>query len=360
MILTSTLITYIIGSVLNFSLTDLVILESNISPIFCSEVFVPNCRKPDRLHFFVKENNLAKVKNILKDVVARDVDINFADKKQRTVLHHASKRGYTQIVEVLLQQPDILIDPVDNLGNTPLHLAAARGNCEIVEMLIDKKANLNVQNKNGESPFFRAVNNGREKVVENLIKLHFNELDFNMQDKYGRTPLNVTVSGCNTTDPYIMRLLLESGRIEDINNQNCEGNTIISDVAGGISLEKLKLLISYGADINKTNFIGESPLHRAAFFCSSNAGLDAMERNYKKLSIILTQPNIIVNVKNSDGQTPLHYALKNRAPDIKIIELLLQYGADPTIKDKKGKTPADITDDLKIKELLKKHCNKEK
>jgi len=41
------------------------------------------------------------------------------------------------------------------------------------------------------------------------------------------------------------------------------------------------------------------------------------------------------------GETPLHFAVSGKAPQV--IQLLLQYGADPNAKDCFGRTPAQCS-----------------
>lgn len=48
----------------------------------------------------------------------------------------------------------------------------------------------------------------------------------------------------------------------------------------------------------------------------------------------------LVNARDQNGQTPLHVAAQKEMKDTAL--LLLNMGADPTLKDPQGKTPADI------------------
>lgn len=83
-------------------------------------------------------------------------------------------------------------------------------------------------------------------------------------------------------------------------------------------------------DIDPITNNGETPLHRAVF-----------KRNFIVTKFLLengAQPNI----QNSNGITPLYYALDERdhVADLNIIRILLVYGADSSIKSKYG-TPLD-------------------
>jgi hypothetical protein len=58
-----------------------------------------------------------------------------------------------------------------------------------------------------------------------------------------------------------------------------------------------------------------------------------------------------VNVADSNGMTPLHYAVRDwndslAGPDNQLIIILLQAGANPRLQDKNGKSPLDIASDI--------------
>jgi hypothetical protein len=62
------------------------------------------------------------------------------------------------------------------------------------------------------------------------------------------------------------------------------------------------------------------------------------------------------NARNSHGMTPLIEAIRNRV-SVDIVKLLLQHGADPTIKDFGGRNASDHTrkKDVEIRKLLEKY-----
>lgn len=88
----------------------------------------------------------------------------------------------------------------------------------------------------------------------------------------------------------------------------------------------VKLLLKAGADPNGEK--NDPPLTSAAYRGSK-----------RSIYILLKHPDIDVNKRDIDGQTALLVAAKRGYGDI--VEILLEAGADPTIKDRHGNTPAD-------------------
>jgi len=78
------------------------------------------------------------------------------------------------------------------------------------------------------------------------------------------------------------------------------------------------------------------------------------------VQMLLTH-NADVNVtEGSKRETPLHWAARdwqNRVSK-KIMQLLLDHGADPLAKDADGHTPADLIQDDSLKEFILSYNNK--
>ena len=64
-----------------------------------------------------------------------------------------------------------------------------------------------------------------------------------------------------------------------------------------------------------------------------------MEQCPELIKILLSFPNIDVNIKNKLGETPLHYALIGYNQNINVLIELLRYGGDIFIKNNKNHTP---------------------
>jgi len=102
--------------------------------------------------------------------------------------------------------------------------------------------------------------------------------------------------------------------------------TSLHDAAGAGDIERVRSLLSKGADVNaKNDFDGGTPLQIAA----DNGHIDIVE--------VLIASGANVNATNSDGMTPLHKVFFGGY--LNIAELLISKGADVNAKDLGSKTP---------------------
>lgn len=81
-----------------------------------------------------------------------DIDINGRD-KSITKLHKGAWQGNLEKVKLYLKKFDI--NAIDEFNRTPLHLAAAQGHTDIVCFLLNNKANPEIQDSDGMTPFLK-------------------------------------------------------------------------------------------------------------------------------------------------------------------------------------------------------------
>jgi tankyrase len=114
--------------------------------------------------------------------------------------------------------------------------------------------------------------------------------------------------------------------------------------------QAIEALLKTGADIQEADKNGVTPLHFAVRF-----------RNVAAVEALLRHGANVNQACKRSGSTPLHRAVTwTGAPSTagkqeeakEIIRLLLQYGADPALKNKSGKRPADYVKDEQILNLL--------
>ena len=113
-----------------------------------------------------------------------------------------------------------------------------------------------------------------------------------------------------------IRRLVDRGA--DVNRRDAAGNTPLQYAAMSPDGEVVRYLIDHGATVMTANRLGATPLH----YASAPAARVLVERGAD------------VNAVDSHGWTPLHV---NRVPEV--IDLLLDKGADIQRKDPRGWTP---------------------
>lgn len=132
-----------------------------------------------------------------------------------------------------------------------------------------------------------------------------------------------------------------------------------------------KLLLTYGADVERGNILGRTPLHEAVranalqvanLLIKSKANIHALDGNQSmpihfikgyEVALMLLDHGALANVKNTREQTPIFFA-----PDDRTLKLLTSRGAKLNVSTNDGTTPiAYATNPSVIRHLIKKGAN---
>jgi len=172
------------------------------------------------------------------------------------------------------------------------------------------------------------------------------------------------------------------------------GDTALHLAAAALNLQAVELLLKAGADAKAENRRGATPLH---YSCDPRPALSSVWNPKEQVAIIhlLLQHDANINQADRGGATPLHRAVRARSSEavhqllkasaevdsklrkqqstplhlavhstgaggtagatdeqIKIIRLLLQYGANPATPDATGKGAYDAARNLRVREAL--------
>ncbi|ETV92503.1 hypothetical protein H310_13188 [Aphanomyces invadans] len=133
---------------------------------------------------------LQEVIYLVKDIF---VDVNYRNQNGCTPLHAAAASGQLEVVQWLLNVPEMK-PAVDDSGQTALHYAAFYGHLEVVLALVEHGIPLNLKDKFGRTPHIAAALNGHLDVVKFLVEEWVHPIDINSIDEYGGTCLHWAAS----------------------------------------------------------------------------------------------------------------------------------------------------------------------
>lgn len=346
----------------------------------------------------VDRGDVAAVRRLVAD--GADVDETAADSS--TALHRAVHADDLAIVEILVDAGAQVSTPT-RYNVTPLALAAQNGNAEIVRILLDAGADPDETSLTGQTALMTAALNGRPDAVRVLIDagaavdarepvlgqtalmwaagkgnteaaslLIDGGADVGAQSGSGFTPLLFAVL-YDRIDTA--RMLLDRGA--HVDDAAPDGTTALNMAAVNTYYDMASMLLDYGANPNAPDPRG-SALHSVAWLrkpgatgsaavgndltgppipesvttglelalkllehgADPNIRVDWRERPFDKQGAAVTNPPDIQlgrHILTYNGATPYWLAANNG--DVRLMRILLEGGADPSIPNRFGVTP---------------------
>lgn len=112
---------------------------------------------------------------ILKLTIEAGADPSIVNRFGGTALIPASEHGYVEVVKVLLEQTDVNVNHINNLGWTALMEAIILSNGgkrqqETIEILIEHGADVNIPDSDGITPLQHAKERGFKEIKEILLR----------------------------------------------------------------------------------------------------------------------------------------------------------------------------------------------
>ncbi|MDX5495776.1 MAG: ankyrin repeat domain-containing protein [Wolbachia endosymbiont of Nomada marshamella] len=212
---------------------------------------------------------------IVEALIERGIDINTVDKDGLTPLHEAAGSGHVEVVNALIKK-GANVKAVDKYGNTPLHLAASHYSDEgIVKALIENGADVNAKNQDRCTPLhYAALSSNNKEIVEILVK---EGADVNASlDESMITPLHMAARGHNANQEVVQALIEKGANVKAVSK---DGLTPLHIAAScGLSGEIVKTLIKGKANIDAVDKCGRTPLHFATD-CFSSTDIEILIEN---------------------------------------------------------------------------------
>jgi len=259
----------------------------------------------------------------------------------------AAEKGYTEIVNLLLKQPNIDINIKNCQGFTALMCAAEQGHKEVVKLLLGHPdINVNIQNNSGATALGHAAKNGHKEVVIQLLN-HPN-ININIKTRFALTALDAArMSGHNDIvhillhpENYINKKRKTKGKVS--NNpikgkaDNLPSEENYEKLTKSEWISKITKMRVRGIDFNSPqNSNGWTILMNATQY----ADIDIMK---KILDVKDDNGNTIIDPKIKNKQEDTAFTIAILTGDEKKMKLLLEYDTENELTNKKKKDSNNI------------------
>ena len=258
-------------------------------------------------------------KEVIQVLIDHGADVNARDIKNATALWNACSKGNDDVINVLLNA-GADANPVEVGGHTCLH-AAVMGRCskDILQAVVDHGADVNATNKGNASALSIACCYGDADAIKILLKAGADTNNAEVDD--GNTCLhNAVFTSCSKES---LQAIIDHGA--DVNTTNNKGATALVIACLKGHLDAIRVLLNAGADLNITDTNGYTCLHIAADgYCS------------KQVLQTVIDYGAALNVTNKMNESPLIVACQRGNADAE--HVLLNNGADPNVADAEGNT----------------------
>jgi ankyrin repeat protein len=169
--------------------------------------------------------------------------------------------------------------------------------------------------------FFSAVQRDDADEVNGLLRRGF---DPNIRDPKGQVGLTLAIQAESLK---VFAALMANRRLKvETRNRDDESPLMMAALKGNV--DAVKALIARDADVNKE---GWAPLHYAA---------SGVKAEHVRIIALLLENHAYIDATSPNGTTPLMMAAQYGSNDA--VQLLLNEGADPTIKNQLGLTAVDF------------------
>lgn len=246
------------------------------------------------------------------------------------LLLKACENGQKGVVLAFLKKDGIDVNAVDEIGFSPLHYSCKKGYKDIVKLLLEKDADATLISNQSITPLHMAMIPGNKEIVQMLVDAG---ADVNATDKEGKTPL---IYGIEAKKVEAVKFLIGLGA--DVSIMDNKNNTAL-DYANAFGLTQLIEEMS-APDMYTADSFGNTPLHQSCFNEQSEV-----------VNAMLKRSEVDVNAVNNDKMTPLFIAVMR--DNLLIAETLLKAGADPNLKDNKGNSPLHLHQEMRMSQLLR-------
>jgi ankyrin repeat protein len=261
---------------------------------------------------------------VVRRLIAHGIDINRRDSEGHTPLHwllmHRSTRAEALPMIRLLLQNGADGDKAANLwGETPLMIAAKADFPEAMHLLLDQGADAARRSQFLETALHFAAHHYTAETIHLLVTAG---ADINAPDRTGQTALHIAAHH-NRRD--VVKTLIARGADPTI--KDARGRTPERLCLSPMQVNTHRLILKAQED-----WLRKNQKHGGRLRGRFNPPAAAV----KPPPPPPPPKEKDINAQDRDGQTALHIAARNN--NYNAVKTLLSRGADPTIKDRHGRT----------------------
>jgi len=261
----------------------------------------------NRFFWACYHGKLSEIATALQDESENDViDVNH-DFRGFTALHVASERGNVSVARLLLRFTTIDVNlPLETDGSCPLLLSCQNGHVDIVNLLLQHpEISVNHARDDGATPLFAACQKGHFPVVTRLLRDP--RIAVNLPLGNGITPL---IMACFRGHLDVVAALVADPRIDVNASPGGSGNftpLFVAAAAGNLPMAQTLLACSKTVDTARRVGDGDSEWH--------NKNAAEIGREYTSRTRFVGESDAQLMVRQTSGRT--------------VGELIEEYDADP-------------------------------
>jgi ankyrin repeat protein len=190
---------------------------------------------------------------LVKFLVSKGVNLNSTDPLGNTVFHYCVEAGNFDMLNFLIKiARDVNVNAQNFKGCTPLHISCMKCSLSFAELLVSRGADLEVKDKNDQTPLFIAKEYDNEDVAQYLISKGAS--DYDNGKPLLKKKIRLFIKYCEKGDLDSVKTLFEQIKVF-VNLPNC-----LSIAAQNGYLKVVEYLLAKGVPINENNKDSDSPL----------------------------------------------------------------------------------------------------
>ena len=316
-------------------------------------------------------------------LIHQNADTNIENNDGLTAQRLAVHKGSFDVVNTLISSTKINVDQLDKNQRSLLQDAVISGHSDVANLLMQYSKNINSVDNNNRNVIFDAISYGDDKITNKLIEN--DDIDLNVIDNTGKTILHskeveeddelaikLLKNGANPTicdrdgNNFLLKITLKGKAGEailkvairmgcDLNAKVSNKNSILMEVMYAFSKiphsealrrsefkNMAKQLIKQGIDVKAIN-----NNHETALF-------DLVRSSDIEGCAFVVENGININQVNKNKETALSLAILPGVKNLDIVILLLQYGANPLVKNRYKQTLPEVLNNI----ILHTHSHK--